>query len=120
MIGRLSHRLFCSFRSRVLLMAICLAAAVGWFWWNCNRNAAINFLPIHRGAEWIIYPTPPKAGVYRITELSCDFRRTFKLNEKIRGGTLRLCAFKRAIVSINGQSVELGDTKTNWKRPNSI
>lgn len=103
---------------RLLRAATAFAFACGliFLWTLCSRKPDINFLSSHSGADWIIYPKPPDAMTYRDFEISAVFRRSFQLDGAPRMATLRLRAFKRYDISINGNPVTNSSASaSNWK-----
>jgi len=67
-----------------------------------------RFLAPVSGAEWIIYPVPPRANTTsgRI-EQHALFQRVFDLPKAPQSGRLRLCAFRDCSLAINNEPVVL-------------
>ncbi len=96
-----------------------ILGAIFFLWWNCSSNDSINFLSKHRGADWIVYPTPPDASAHWMAELSGEFRRVFVMSDVPSSATATFCAFKHCKIIVNGQSIST-DGESNWKRPKRI
>ncbi len=99
---------------RAALLLVALIAVSGFLTWKCERDAKVNFLPRHRGAEWIVFPAPPDANLHPLVNLDAVFRREFTLPVKPARAQLRLRAGRNATLKINGVDVDLAAPK-NWK-----
>ena len=82
-----------------------------WHWrsWHGSPvpDPAINYLPRHRDAEWIVFPTAVDARAHWYASLDATFRREFILSDKPAVARLRLRALRRAEVKVNGVSIQL-------------
>ncbi len=95
--------------------AIALALLVfAGFSWLCLRDPKINFLPSHRQAEWIIFPSAVDTLAHPVAYIDTTFRRAFTLEQQSGAAQLRISVAKRFQLKINGTSVETG-TIRNWK-----
>ena len=90
----------------IVLSAGVFAAGLALLWVLATQSATIYFLPRRGAAEWIIYPTPADGPGFQRVELSTKFERDFVLAEAPREASLRLCAFKRASLQINGKPLD--------------
>ena len=99
-------------RAAVLLVA--LIAVGGFLAWKCEWDAKVNFLPLHRGAEWVVFPAPPDPNLHPLVNLDAVFRREFTAPVKPARAQLRLRAARNATLKINGADVDLAVPK-NWK-----
>src|SRR5439155_1057615 len=89
----------------IFALAFSAAAVLGWFWWLCERDPAIPFLPQRAPAEWIVYPAAPDTEPHSTVELSTEFRRTFALPAAPSKATLSVRAFKACDIRINDVSL---------------
>jgi 4-amino-4-deoxy-L-arabinose transferase-like glycosyltransferase len=99
---------------RAALLIVATGITVAALWWKCVRDPAINFLPAHSGAEWIVFPAPMQAGAHRIATIDTVFRREFQLANSPARAELQLRAARRIELKINGKAVDVGSTG-NWK-----
>jgi tetratricopeptide (TPR) repeat protein len=99
---------------RAALLLIALIALAGFLAWKCERDAKVNFLPRHHGAEWIVFPATPDANLHPLVSLDAAFRREFTLPVKPARAQLRLRAARNATLKINGVDVDLALPR-NWK-----
>jgi len=81
---------------------------------HCLRNPKINFLPAHRGGNWIIFPSAVDTSAHPAAYLDTTFRCVFDLKKPPRIGRLRISAFKRFYLKINGVPVDT-EKFVNWK-----
>ncbi len=72
-------------------------------------------------AEWIVYPVTPEGNSQPVLELQTVFENSFVLGSSPSRAALRIAAFSRYTLAINGTVAgkPLGTT-TNWKRPDFI
>src|SRR5262245_58306236 len=105
-------------RAHLVIAALAgFVVASAWCWWLCQSNPAINYLPLHSPAQWIVYPKPPLPYLQARAELPVVFRRSFFLEqEPPASATLSLRACKRLALEINGTSFRGIDARpqTNW------
>ena len=86
---------------------------------HCLRNPKVNFLPGHRGADWIIFPSAVDASAHPVAYIDTTFRRVLTLGKQPRTAQLKISAFKRFHLKINGASVETGKIN-NWKNVSTV
>jgi Flp pilus assembly protein TadD len=94
----------------VFALALLVLAA---FAHHCLR-APGKFLPRHRGAKWIIFPSAVDTSAHPVADLDTIFRHVFTLEKQPRSAQLKIYAFKRFHLKINGVSVET-EKIDNWK-----
>jgi Flp pilus assembly protein TadD/4-amino-4-deoxy-L-arabinose transferase-like glycosyltransferase len=105
-------------RFPLLLVCGSALAALLWLGWSGARRPDVNFLPRRGPAEWIVYPTPPQGTTHLRVELSTTFRHEFGLDRPPTEASLRVAAFHRYNITLNG--VTLGpptEPGANWKQP---
>ncbi len=95
----------------VFALALLVLAA---FAHHCLRNPKVNFLPSHRGANWIIFPSAVDVTMHPLAYIDTTFRRAFTLEKQPSKAELKISAFKRFHLKINGASVETVKID-NWK-----
>jgi tetratricopeptide (TPR) repeat protein len=99
---------------RAILIALLGGLAVAFLTWIARTDAAINFLPRYRGADWIVCPTPADSRAHWSASLDATFRREFVLPQKPVSTRISLRAVRRAELRINGVSIQLPHNR-NWK-----
>jgi Flp pilus assembly protein TadD len=99
-------------RAAFVVVLVCLAGAL--LAWIARTDPAINYLPRHRDAEWIVFPTAVDARAHDDASVDATFRREFIFSSKPAAARLRLCALRRAEVKVNGGSIQLPQNR-NWK-----
>ena len=104
---------------RAILFALPLAVAVAILAWIARTDSAINYLPRHRDADWIIFPTAVDGRAHWNASLDATFRREFILPHKPTMAHLRLRALRRAEVKLNGISIQLPQNR-NWKNVSEV
>src|ERR1700736_1418768 len=102
-----------SWHRAALAIALALLVFAG-FSWLCLRDPKINFLPSHRQAEWIIFPSAVDTLAHPVAYIDTTFRRAFMLEQQSRAAQLRISAAKRFQLKINGASVETGKMCRRW------
>jgi tetratricopeptide (TPR) repeat protein len=95
--------------------AVTLAGFLGVLWWLCACDSRIAFLDRHPPAEWIVFPKPPDGQVHNDGEVSAVFRRSFTVAEVPGAAALKIRAFGRASMKLNGAALEASDEGPNWK-----
>ena len=62
-------------------LSLCVLAglAVALLAWIARTDPAINYLPRHRDADWIVFPTAVDARAHWYASLDATFRREFIL-----------------------------------------
>jgi len=96
----------------VFALALLVVAA---FAHHCLRNPRVNFLPGHRGANWIIFPSAVGTSAHRVAYIDTTFRRVFTLEKQPHIARLKISAFKRFHLRINGALVD-PEKIDNWKK----
>src|SRR4051812_32484028 len=99
---------------RVTLVVVLAGLAAAVFACIARTDPAIPYLPRHRGAEWIVFPTAVDARAHDGASLDATFRREFIFASKPAAARLRLCAMRRAEVRVNGGSIQLPQNRS-WK-----
>jgi tetratricopeptide (TPR) repeat protein len=99
---------------RAALLVVALMATAGFLVWKCEWDAKVNFLPRHRGVEWIVFPMPPDGDLHPIVNLDAVFRREFTLPATPREAQLWVRAARSASVKINGVDAVVTTSKS-WK-----
>jgi len=84
----------------VKAVLISLAAAFGLtavagLTWLCQRDPGINFLPPHKHAEWIFFPSAVEGKARGVANLDTLFRREFILQRPASRAFLSVRAAKR-------------------------
>src|SRR4051794_38104513 len=69
------------------------------------RSPSINFLPSLGSAEWIVYPLEPSVARQPMLELPTAFRCSFNLDKPPAQAHVRVAAFRRWTLTINGRFV---------------
>jgi tetratricopeptide (TPR) repeat protein len=83
--------------------------------WNCAFNPGIRFLTPGPG-KWIVYPLPPKLGVFQGVGLTGTFRRAFVLPDKPAAALLSWRCLTNGELQVNGTIVPPPDSSSgNWK-----
>ena len=104
-------------RRWVSAVAVALGLVLAGGWWLCRSDARSNFLPAHRPAEWVLYPTPPSGDALRLVNLSTEFRRSFQMEGNLSPATLSVCSFRTSSIRINGRALHAPEpSPSNWKR----
>jgi Dolichyl-phosphate-mannose-protein mannosyltransferase len=104
---------------RATLIVVLAGLAVALLAWIARTDPAINYLPRHRDADWIVFPTPVDARAHWYASLDATFRREFILPYKPAAARLRLRALRRAEVKVNGVSIQLPQNR-NWKNVSEV
>jgi hypothetical protein len=99
---------------RATLIVVLAALVVALLAWIARTDPAINYLPRHRDADWIVFPSAVDARAHWYTSLDATFRREFILLHKPAVARLRLRALRRAEVKVTGVSIQLPQNR-NWK-----
>src|SRR4051812_29752634 len=100
----------------IVVLACVAGALLGWI---ARTDPAINYLPHHRDAEWIVFPTAVDARAHGSASLDATFRREFVLPTKPASARLRFRALRRAEVKLNGVSIQLPQNR-DWKNLTEI
>ena len=104
---------------RTILIVILAGLAVAVLAWIARTDPAINYLPHHRDAEWIVFPTAVDTPAHAYASLDATFLREFILPNKPAAAHLRLRALRRAEVKVNGVSIQLPQNR-NWKHVSEV
>ena len=99
---------------RTILIALLGGLAVALLAWIARTDPAVNYLPRHRGADWIVFPAPADSRAHSSASLDATFRREFVLPHKPVSARMSLRAMRRAEVKVNGVSIQLPQNG-NWK-----
>jgi tetratricopeptide (TPR) repeat protein len=105
--------------NRATLILVLGGLTVGILAWVARSDPAINYLPHHRDADWIVFPTAIDARAHWQASLDATFQREFTLQQKPAAARLCLRAMRRAEVKINGVSIQLPQ-KRNWKNVSDV
>jgi Flp pilus assembly protein TadD len=104
---------------RATLIVVLAGLAVALMAWIARTDPAINYLPRHRDADWIVFPTQVDARPHWHASLDATFRREFILPHKPAAAHLRVRALRRAEVKVNGVSIQLPQNR-NWKNVSDV
>ena len=104
---------------RAILIVVIAGLAVAVLAWIARTDSAISYLPRHRYADWIVFPTAVDGRAHWNASLDATFRREFNLPHKPTVAHLSLRAMRRAEVKVNGVSIQLSQN-SNWKNPSEI
>ncbi len=104
---------------RVTIIAVLAGLAAAVLAWIARTDPAINYLPRHRAAEWIVFPTAVDARAHDGASLDATFRREFILPHDPAPARVRLRALRRAEVKVNGVSIQLPQS-LNWKNVSEV
>ena len=104
---------------RATLTVVLAGLAATLMAWVAHNDPAINYLPGHRDAEWIVFPTAVDARAHGSASLDVTFRREFVLPHKPAVARLRLRALRRAEAKVNGVSIQLPQSR-NWKNVSEV
>ena len=99
---------------RAILLVVLAGLALSVLAWIARRDLTINFLPLDRGAEWIVFPAAPDGRAHWFTSLDATCRREFVLTNHPKTARLSVRAMRRAEVKINGTPIQFVPN-TNWK-----
>ena len=99
---------------RAILVVVLAGLAVALLAWIARTDPAINYLPRHRDADWIVFPTAVDARAHGYASLDATFRREFILPQKPAAARLHLRALRRAEIKVNGVSIQFPQNR-NWK-----
>jgi hypothetical protein len=91
---------------------VALATAIGG---KALYDPNIPFLPAHDDAAWIVYPSPGEMTAHDRAELDTVFRRSFSLDAAAVRASLRVRAFRRFTIRLNGESVATPEPNRSWK-----
>ena len=92
-------------RKALAAVATALLAAAGALAGLCFLDPDVAFLAGRRPAAWIVYPAPASTRAHPGAELDAMFRRSFDLGSAPAEAPLRLRAFRRAELTVNGRPV---------------
>jgi tetratricopeptide (TPR) repeat protein len=104
---------------RATFIVVIAGLAVALLAWIARTDPAINYLPRHRDAEWIVFPTRVDARAHWDAHLDATFRREFILPHTPVMARLHLRALRRAEVKVNGVTIQLPQNR-NWKNVSEI
>ena len=89
---------------RATVIVVLAGLAVALLAWIARTDPAINYLPRHRDADWIVFPAAVDARAHWYASIDATFRREFNLPHKPAAARLSLRALRRAEVKVNGKS----------------
>lgn len=95
------------FRAAVAAALLALAAAPIGFAWKTAADPATAYLAADPAARWILYPSPREIRPHAYTDMRAIFRRRVSLAAAPPAAALRLRAFGRPTLTVNGQAVPL-------------
>jgi hypothetical protein len=98
-----------------LVTLAALALTLTWVGWKALRDPGISFLSARPGAEWIVYPSPGNPVLHPAVEMEALFRRSFPLASRPRSAELRLRAFHKFQLTVNGQPALRTTDDSSWK-----
>ncbi len=102
--------------SFVLLIVCGITGFALWLSWKARHSNAIQFLPNHRPAQWIVYPSFFSPKERPRIELDTRFRHEFFLKEQPGNAKLSWRAFTRCTLEVNGAQVSLPkESRERWK-----
>jgi hypothetical protein len=101
-------------RHRAIVVVLLGGIGVSLLAWKAHTDPAINYLPLHRDAEWIIFPAAVDARGHLAVSLDTTFRHEFTLLHKTASARLAFRAMRRAEVKVNGIWIQLPQVR-NWK-----
>ena len=104
---------------RATLVVVFAGLAVALLAWIARTDPAINYLPRHRDADWIVFPAAVDARAHWSASLDATFRREFLLPHKPAAAHLNLRALRRAEVKVNGVPIQLPQNR-NWKNVSEV
>ena len=104
---------------RAILIVALAGLAVALLAWIARTDPAMNYLPHHRGADWIVFPNAVDARAHWSASLDATFRHEFILPQKPAEARLLLRALRRAEVKVNGVSIQL-PKNPNWKNVSEV
>ena len=87
--------------------------------WLCQRDPRINFLPLDKRAEWIIFPSAIDVKARGVANLDALFRRDFTLQRPASTALLTVRAAKQLQLTINDRKVDLV-ANHNWKDASTV
>jgi tetratricopeptide (TPR) repeat protein len=105
-------------QSRAIWIAVFAGIAMAALGWIARRDPAINFLPLDRRAQWIVFPAAVDARAHWLASLDATFKREFLLGTRPATARLSIRAMRRAEVKINGVAVRFRPAG-NWKETTS-
>ena len=103
----------------ISLVATFGLTAVAGLMWICQRDPGINFLPPHKHAEWIFFPSSVEVKARGVANLDTLFRRDFILQRPVSGAVLSVRAAKHLQLTINDRKVDLV-ANHNWKEASTV
>jgi tetratricopeptide (TPR) repeat protein len=99
-----------------LLVVLVLLGVV--FLWSITRRSGGHYLAAEAPAVWIAYPGTFDPGMRPTVDHTTEFRRSFRVDGAPERAMLRIRAFRRATVSLNGEIVARRDTAdADWTQP---
>lgn len=99
---------------RLILWTMIFIAAAAIVFWGITRQPASRYLPAMSTGEWILYPASPNAGITPAVEQTTTFRRSFQLEAMPAQPRLRIAAFQKFTVTLNGRSIPVPPSE-HWR-----
>lgn len=88
---------------------------------RCRDDPGHPYLVRHDGAEWILYPTPPRTAPHLAVERRTTYTRGFELATVPAEAPLCWRAFRSARISVNGAVVHTTELlHADWKREREV
>ncbi len=97
------------------LAAAAFVAVAAGIVWEARHDAGVAFLSARGPAEWILYPVPSETTAHAMVELDSFFRRSFSLATPVVRARLRVRAFRRFELKLNGHVVATSAPGQSWK-----
>jgi len=97
------------------LAAAAFVAVAAGIVWEARHDAGVAFLSARGPAEWILYPVPSETTAHAMVELDSFFRRSFSLATPVVRARLRVRAFRRFELKLNGHAVATSAPGQSWK-----
>jgi tetratricopeptide (TPR) repeat protein len=107
---------------RAVLISLAIAfglTAVAGLMWLCQRDPRINFLPLDKRAEWIIFPSAVDVKARGVANLDALFRRDFTLQRSASTALLTVRAAKQLQLTINDRKIDFV-ANHNWKDASTV
>lgn len=95
-------------------------AATFWLMLGAWHDPAWSFLGAAEPAQWILYPQATATRIRPVLDLDTVFRTRFELSSVPERAELRLRAFRRASLSLNGRPIAAYEDPRSWKEEREI
>lgn len=107
-------------RHLLWLTAAAFVAVSAGIMWKTRHDAGVAFLSARGPAEWILYPVPSETTAHARVELDSLFRRSFSLEAPVARARLRVRAFRRFELKLNGHAVATSAPGQSWKATSEV